>query len=242
VDDSRSGPLIMARLSPKRWPFAALGSLVLHVGIIGAVLVGQALSARPRDPPASMVEVGLLSMPSAAPAPVPAAGNAALPPEPLLDPQIPVPDEIPIPDVQVDLVAEADVQAARVQEPQSLPDLPARQQTVDAAPIRGDMVDPVRLEEAWERLVLAALERKKRYPASAQRRGQQDTVHVQIIIDRSGNVLEARVLRSMHNRELDTEAVALVHRASPLPAPPDSILGESIDLVVPVEFFIRRSG
>ena len=39
--------------------------------------------------------------------------------------------------------------------------------------------------------------------------------------------------------DLDREAVALPKRAQPLPKPPDDRPGATLELVVPVEFFLR---
>ena len=55
-------------------------------------------------------------------------------------------------------------------------------------------------------------------------------------IDRSGKVLTAKVLASSGNKTLDQEAVALTQRASPVPAPPADIAGETLYLKVPIRF------
>ena len=42
---------------------------------------------------------------------------------------------------------------------------------------------------------------------------------------------------------LDAEAVAMIHRADPLPPPPPEIEGETIELIVPIRFSLcKRSG
>lgn len=88
----------------------------------------------------------------------------------------------------------------------------------------------------WSSRVLAHLERRKRYPASAQRAGVEGVAHVQFSIDARGTVLSARLVRSSGNPDLDNEVVAMVHRASPIPKPPP---GAPHNLTVPVVFQVR---
>ncbi|PEQ13990.1 energy transducer TonB [Novosphingobium sp. PC22D] len=90
----------------------------------------------------------------------------------------------------------------------------------------------------WEGRVLGALNKKKRYPSSAQRRREQGIPWIRFVMDREGKVLSVRLERSSGFRALDDEAVQLPKRAAPLPKPPDDVKGQTIELVVPVEFFI----
>jgi len=92
----------------------------------------------------------------------------------------------------------------------------------------------------WEGLLLAHLERRKRYPAEARAGRQEGVAHVRFTMDRDGRVLSARLERSSGRAALDHEAVALLRRAQPLPRPPPEVAGDPVSLVVPVEFFIGR--
>lgn len=85
----------------------------------------------------------------------------------------------------------------------------------------------------WKSLVMAQLERHKRYPSSAQARGRQGIAFVRFSLDPSGNVIRAELAKSSGFTELDNEVVALAYRASPLPAPPDN---KPITLTAPVSF------
>ncbi len=93
--------------------------------------------------------------------------------------------------------------------------------------------------ETWEGRLLAALNKHRRYPREAMMRRQQGVPFIRIVIDREGKVLSSRLERSSGIPELDREAVALPRRASPLPKPPKERPGDTLDLVVPVEFFLR---
>ena len=91
----------------------------------------------------------------------------------------------------------------------------------------------------WEGLVLGALNKVKRYPRDAHFARQQGVPYIRFVMDRDGTLLSARIERSSGVRSLDQEALALPKRAQPLPKPPEDVKGDSIELVVPVEFFLR---
>lgn len=91
----------------------------------------------------------------------------------------------------------------------------------------------------WEGLVLGALNKVKRYPREASFRRQQGVPYIRFVMDRDGKVLSVRLERSSGFRSLDDEALALPRRASPLPEPPEDMMGDTLELVVPVEFFMR---
>lgn len=88
----------------------------------------------------------------------------------------------------------------------------------------------------WQSRLMAHLERRKRYPSDARSRKEQGTAFVRFQIDESGNVLSVSLSRSSGFAALDEEVVAMVRRASPVPAPPP---GASKTVVAPVQFTIR---
>ncbi|MCW6509206.1 cell envelope integrity protein TolA [Lichenifustis flavocetrariae] len=65
--------------------------------------------------------------------------------------------------------------------------------------------------------------------------GASGTARIAFSVDRSGRVLSATVAGSSGDGTLDQAAMALVRRASPVPAPPPE-LGGRISLVAPVRF------
>jgi len=93
--------------------------------------------------------------------------------------------------------------------------------------------------DTWQGRVLARLGEFRRYPAGAQRRREQGVPYIRIVMDRSGRVLSSRLERSSGFPDLDREAVKLPERAEPLPKPPADVTGDTIELVVPVQFFLR---
>jgi protein TonB len=97
----------------------------------------------------------------------------------------------------------------------------------NAAPTSG--ISSSMSNATWRGMVIAHLNRLKRAPG-----GSRGTATVAFSIDRRGNVKSARLARSSGIARLDGEAVALVRRASPVPAPPPNVKGNSILLSVPV--------
>ena len=90
----------------------------------------------------------------------------------------------------------------------------------------------------WQGLVLARFEKFKRYPWYAQSRRQQGVPSIRFVMNRDGKVLSSRLERSSGFPALDSEAVSLPKRSQPLPKPPAEVPGETIEMVVPVEFFL----
>jgi protein TonB len=83
------------------------------------------------------------------------------------------------------------------------------------------------------------LNKYKRYPQSAKLRHQEGIVSLRFTIDRAGRVLSFDIAKSSGSAALDSEARELLQRAQPLPALPAEFARETLDLVVPVEFFLR---
>ncbi|WP_256213574.1 energy transducer TonB family protein [Sphingobium sp. YR768] len=93
--------------------------------------------------------------------------------------------------------------------------------------------------DTWEGRVLAALNKHRRYPRLAMVRRQQGVPYIRFIMDREGKVLSSHLERSSGVSELDREAISLPKRASPLPKPPQDKSGDTLELVVPVEYFLK---
>ena len=90
----------------------------------------------------------------------------------------------------------------------------------------------------YQQILLAHLERYKRYPRSAQRRGQEGVVHVRFEIDRSGKLLSHSLVRSSGNSQLDQGGLDTVTRADPFPPVPKEIPRDTFEAVVPIRFNI----
>lgn len=89
----------------------------------------------------------------------------------------------------------------------------------------------------WKSLLVATLERSKRYPAQA--RGDHGVAQLAFSVDRRGGVHHARILRSSGSSVLDGETLAMLERATPLPPPPPEVAGAEIAIVVPIRYNSR---
>jgi protein TonB len=86
----------------------------------------------------------------------------------------------------------------------------------------------------WQRLLVAQLERHKRYPKQAN--GKVGEARLAFSIDRSGQVLTSRIVASSGSEALDEEALALIKRAAPLPPPPAGLSDDQLSFVVPIRY------
>lgn len=95
----------------------------------------------------------------------------------------------------------------------------------------------VQAERRWFGLLAAHLERRKRYPHSAQSRRQEGTVHVRFTVAPDGTIVMPELVRPSGIDELDEEVLDLMRRASPVPKPPEDI---NPYVTVPIEFRMKR--
>ncbi|PJK27432.1 energy transducer TonB [Minwuia thermotolerans] len=96
----------------------------------------------------------------------------------------------------------------------------------------GERADFLAQLQAW-------LERHKEYPRRAQRRRQEGTATLFFVMSRDGRVLDFRIEESSGHEALDREVRAMIERAQPLPAIPDSMRQSRLELVVPIVFSLR---
>jgi len=108
-----------------------------------------------------------------------------------------------------------------------------------AAPAPGRVSQPSPAAIAsWQRLLVAQLERNKRYPPGAG--GVEGTARLAFRLDRHGRVMTSRLAQSSGSAALDQETLALVHRAQPFPAPPADIPDNQLSFVVPIRYAAAR--
>jgi protein TonB len=115
------------------------------------------------------------------------------------------------------------------------PRVDAQETQASPAPALGRTVTIVR-NPVWEKALSSHLNRHKRYPDGARARNVQGSVTVIFSIDRDGNVLEAQIAKSSGSSHLDEEALAVLRRASPVPAPPPAV---GLSLKLPIHFHIK---
>lgn len=108
-----------------------------------------------------------------------------------------------------------------------------------SAPSQGQSASLAREQQRWMKGLLDRLQRYKRYPEEANRRGIKGVAVVRFRVDRSGQVVSSQVLQSSGSPILDEEALALVKRASPFPLPPDSITDAYLANDIPIWFGMK---
>lgn len=92
-------------------------------------------------------------------------------------------------------------------------------------------------EQKWLGRLSAHLERRKRYPHSAQSRRQEGQVVVRFVVSSDGTIIAPEMVTSSGVEALDTEALDLLRRASPAPKPPPDV---NTFITVPINFAMQR--
>jgi protein TonB len=86
-----------------------------------------------------------------------------------------------------------------------------------------------------------AIAKHKSYPKIAAMRGWQGECSLDLKLDGNGNVLSASVKESSGYEALDNQALEMVRKASPFPAPPEVLRGRSFNITVPVSFKLENA-
>jgi TonB family protein len=86
----------------------------------------------------------------------------------------------------------------------------------------------------WRAQLVDRINRNTAFPVRGQCR--EGLVKVLFFIDRAGNLLASEIAESSKIPAFDVEALAIIKRAHPFPAPPKAVSGARVSLVVPVRF------
>lgn len=260
--------VLLRRAAPPELPAAAPEAILLDLAPEPAPPVPEPAptmpepQAEPAVPPTPPV-----SGPEPAPLPVEPTPEAVPPdpmpvepaPTPAIPEPIPAPPELPVPEAALPLPpAPVPAPAPRRVPPRpALPRATASRPAPDArqpvsveatassavpAPATAPLAPPAPSASqapAWQGMLLGRLQRAKRYPDGARGRREEGVASLTFSMSRDGQVLSARIARSSGSEELDAEALAMVRRAEPLPAPPADVPGNPITLTVPVRFSLR---
>ena len=177
-------------------------------------------------------------LPTVEPPPPPVI-EAPPPPPPVVPPDVPLPP-VPLPPVLLPRPAPPPRPVVRKAPPRvapAPPQTPAAIPSPEPQPRPPPAAPPSDALPAWRGEVSARLQQAKRYPNSARLRGEQGVATVSFTVDRSGHVISAELVRSSGTPALDAEAVALIHRAEPLPPLPADL--PSVTLTVPISFSLN---
>jgi protein TonB len=91
-------------------------------------------------------------------------------------------------------------------------------------------------------MVKGRIEKTRRYPAFAQRRGIQGMAEIEFLILFNGRARDIRLVRSSGSKILDREAVRTIRRAAPFPPVPGGTKRPPISMRVAIMFSGREQG
>lgn len=236
-------PCSPERKAIKLWT-ASLAAVVVAHGVIIATAMGQ-WSEQPTTP-ASTGQALLVDMASPLPSPTQSA------PANLTPPKEEIRENVPAPVKEAEVVLPKPAKEAEKRRPKTEKRTPApghdqKTEETNTSSVAGESstgqghvtADTTQQISRWHTLVLAHLERYKRYPRVAKIRYQEGTAMVHFSIGRTGTVLSTRLEKSSGFPLLDQEGLDLVKRASPIPAPPPGTGGDILELVAPIQFYLR---
>ena len=135
--------------------------------------------------------------------------------------------------------AEHESQASAAALPTAPPRVQENTAAVPAAPAIGLSAAALQAQASWERTLVSHINRYKHYPTAAHTHRIEGQVTVQFTVDRAGSVVATQILHSSGSLLLDDEAMAMLRRAAPLPAPPAQAQGETFAFVLPIRFKVR---
>ncbi|MEL7000710.1 MAG: TonB family protein, partial [Pseudomonadota bacterium] len=92
---------------------------------------------------------------------------------------------------------------------------------------------------AYKTAVRRAVERKKRYPKRAMRRGTKGTAKVRVTLDASGKLIAATMVSSSGASILDEAAMAAVKRVRSFPDIPKEMGKSRVNVTLPITFRTR---
>lgn len=114
---------------------------------------------------------------------------------------------------------------------------PAAVRGPQAAPFNSDTPPASAAPASWQSRVLGHLAHFKRYPGDARQRKRAGAAWVRFQVDRDGKLLASELVTSSGTVLLDREALQVLERAQPLPAPPDNVLHQgTVTVTLPVSF------
>lgn len=97
-------------------------------------------------------------------------------------------------------------------------------------------VDTSEARDNYDNALWSAIVKHKQYPRIAQMRGWQGESVVELQIDGNGKLKSKKIIQSSGHEVLDKQALDMVEKALPFPAPPEVLRGSSFSVKVPIAF------
>ena len=108
------------------------------------------------------------------------------------------------------------------------------------APAQGTGQAAMRQRVAWQKELVAHLDKHKRYPVERSQKSAE--IIVQFVLDRVGHVQQGAIVKGSGDAAFDEAALAMVRRSDPVPAPPPLIADEGLSFTLPVIFRVKGKG
>lgn len=164
------------------------------------------------------------------------------------DPEVVLEKKVPIEEVDEEEAKEdprpeqkaIPVASSAAQETSAPPPVEAPPAEKPAAPKQGVSTKPSEATMSWQKSVALHLNKHKKYPQDARKRGHEGVANVSFSIDRSGKVISVHLDQSSGSALLDQEAIEVLSRASPFPQPPPDVTDVTINFALPIQFRIKH--
>ena len=243
------------------WAAAAIGAVALHAGAGAAFLLTRGDDPDP-ELGAPAIEIGVeLESPrgeatelppgpdadasTAAPESVAATTKEVQPDLPKDQPvETPDPDRQAAPDPPREPPKQAETAPSFnaapstpsvASEATATPTLPTAPETArSVAPAVGVGESLAHVRASWQKELVAHLNHFKRYPTGE--RSESADIVVNLVLDESGRVASATILRSSGRQAFDQAALDMVRRADPVPKPPAVVAEAGLNFALPVFF------
>lgn len=110
--------------------------------------------------------------------------------------------------------------------------IPVKQET-PPAPSQTDIDDA---RGKYGHSLWGAISKHKKYPKIAAMRNWQGEAIVELELDGNGKLKSKKIIKSSGHDVLDNQALEMVEKALPFPAPPEALRGTNFTITVPVPF------
>lgn len=200
-------------------------ALALHGGIAVWLMLPEPLPEKPPEKPlrVSLLAVVAETTTSAEPTPPPPKPKPPVKPTP-----IPKPKHTPTPVAKPDLAPKPPLE--KIEPPAPAP------KTSPATP--SPSLNTVATAK-YEQLLVAWLERQKKYPRRAKRMRIEGSGQLRITIDRNGQTQTVSLAQATGNRLLDKAALDMVKRANPFPPMPKGDPRQTMEFIIPVVYALQ---
>ncbi len=205
-------------------------TLLIAILLHGGIAVGFSLS-QPVPPPTPVQPLQINLLATIAETSVNATAEIIEP----LPPEKPEPVIQKVPEKLVEPPAAEVKPVENTAEPEQVTEAVAQVTPAEVSPAIPDAAASAR----YEQLLVAWLEKHKKYPQRAKRLRIEGEGILRILIDRTGHTQQVNLEQRTGNRLLDKAALEMAQRANPFPPMPENDPRGKLEFMVPVAFMLR---